>query len=102
MEGFMRRSRLLWVGAAALAGLSMVPCVTAQSGEAAPAQISGVVQSFNGETLDIKPATSPAVWVMVPADVHVDRSAVKAGAQVSVEARWDGLVYIATEVSAKK
>lgn len=98
----MRRARLVWFVFGALVALSMVPLATAQADQPVTVQISGVVQSFDGETLDVKPATSPAVWVMVPADVRVDRGAVKAGAQVSVEARWDGLVYIATEVSAKK
>jgi hypothetical protein len=98
----MRRARLFWIGLAVLVALTFVPCMTAQSSDATPTLISGVVQSFNGETLDIKPATSPAVWVMVPADVHVDRGTVKAGAQVSVEARWDGLVYIASEVTIRK
>jgi len=98
----MRRAKLFWIGVAVLAALWLIPGVRAQSGEAAPVQITGVVQSFNGETLDIKPAASPAVWVMVPADLHVDRAALKPGAQVSAEARWDGLVYIATDVTIKK
>jgi len=34
--------------------------------------------------------------------LHVDRAALKPGAQVSAEARWDGLVYIATDVTIKK
>jgi hypothetical protein len=98
----MRRARLLWIGVAALVALLWVARAAAQSGEAAPVQISGVVQSFNGETLDIKPAASPAVWVMIPPDLHVDRGALKDGAQVGVEAHWDGLVYIASAVTIKK
>jgi hypothetical protein len=86
----------------ALIGLSVVPRAAAQSVDAAPVQISGVVQSFSGNTLDIKPAASPAVWVMVPSDLHLDRDALKAGAQVSAEAHWDGLCYIATDVTIKK
>jgi len=75
----------------------------AQTGGTAPSvHITGVVQSFSGNTLDVKPAASPAVWVMVPADLHVDRNEVKTGAEVSVEARWADLCYIATQVSVQK
>jgi hypothetical protein len=82
--------------------VSAVPDV-AQTGSAAnPVQISGVVLSFSGNTLDVKPAASPAVWVMIPNDLRVDRSALKTGAEVSVEAHWADLCYIATQVTIKK
>jgi hypothetical protein len=98
----MRRARLICIGISVVFALSIIAGARAQTGQAAPVQISGAVQSFDGSTLDIKPAASPAVWVMVPADLHVDRAALKPGAQVSAEARWDGLVYIANEVTIKK
>jgi len=75
----------------------------AQSGGNPPTvHIVGVVQSFSGNTLDVKPATSPSVWVTVPADLHVDRDAVKPGVEVSVDAYWADLCYIATQVSVQK
>jgi hypothetical protein len=59
-------------------------------------EISGTVQSFSGNILDIKPpTTAPAVWVTIPADMKVDREALKPGVQVSVEARWATVTYIA-------
>jgi hypothetical protein len=87
-----------------VAALIPLPCLraVAQSGGATTVQISGVVQSFGGGTLDVKPAASPAVWVMVPSDLHVDRRALKAGAQVAVEANWSDVCYIATQVTIKQ
>jgi hypothetical protein len=95
----MRRMMFVLVLVAALIPLLCLPAI-AQSG-AATVQISGVVQSFSGGTLDIKPAASPAVWVMVQSDLKVDRSALKPGAQVSVEAYWSDVCYIATQVTIK-
>lgn len=97
----MRRTVWLLIFLVALTGLSATPGL-AQSGSAASVQISGVVQSFSGNTLDVKPAASPAVWVMIPADLHADRNALKPGAEVTVEAHWDGLVYVATQAALKK
>ena len=98
----MRRTVRLLIFLVALDGLSATVGL-AQSGSAATSvQISGVVQSFSGNTLDVKPAASPAVWVMIPADLHADRNALKPGAEVTVEAHWDGLVYIASQVTPKK
>jgi len=96
--------RLGWI-AILLLGLIALPVSSssAQSGNnPSTVHIVGVVQSFSGNTLDVKPATSPSVWVMVPADLHVDRDTVKAGVEVSVDAYWADLCYIATQVSVQK
>ncbi len=98
----MRRTVWLLIFLVALIGLSTTAGL-AQSGSAATSvQISGVVQSLSGNTLDIKPAASPAVWVMIPSDLHVDRNALKPGAEVTVQAYWADLCYIATQVTLKK
>ena len=96
----MRRIKLALIAIAALIPLSLLQA-RAQSSAPATVQISGVVQSFSAGVLDIKPATSPAVWVMVPADLKLDRGRLKAGAQVSAEAYWSDVSYIATQVSIK-
>jgi hypothetical protein len=58
--------------------------------------IVGTVQSFSGDILDIKPLTTqPAVWVTIPQNMKVDRAAVKPGVEVSVEARWVTVTYLA-------
>lgn len=78
---------------------------TAQSKEAATAptvQITGVVQSFSADTLAVKPASSPAVWVTIPPDLKVDRAALKTGSPVSVEAHWADVCYVATQVTPGK
>lgn len=88
--------------------MSLAVIVTvAQSKDAptAPAptvQITGVVQSFSADTLAIKPASSPAIWVTIPPDLKVDRAALKTGSQVSVEAHWADVCYVATQVTIKK
>jgi hypothetical protein len=97
----MRRMMFVLILVAAVIPLLCLP-VVAQSGGAATVQISGVVQSFSRGTLDIKPAASPAVWVMVPADLDIDRNALKAGAQVTVQSYWSDLCYIATQVTIKQ
>lgn len=97
----MRRKSFLLIVLVALAGLLANPS-GAQSASAAPVQISGVLQSFSGNTLDVKPVATPAVWVMIPNDLHVDRSALKSGAEVSVEAYWADVCYIATQVTIRK
>ncbi|MGH9687610.1 MAG: hypothetical protein ACRD5K_11015 [Candidatus Acidiferrales bacterium] len=78
------------------------PAVAQQSGkmadmkEAPAKEIVGAVQSFSGNILDIKPPTvAPAVWVTIPANMKVDRDALKPGVKVSVEARWATVTYIA-------
>ncbi|HVB88521.1 MAG TPA: hypothetical protein VNK23_17810 [Candidatus Dormibacteraeota bacterium] len=59
-------------------------------------EITGTVQSFSGNILDVKPATvHPAVWITIPAGMKVDRAALKPGVHVAVEARWDMVTYIA-------
>jgi hypothetical protein len=64
--------------------------------EMAPTQIVGTVQSFSGDILDIKPLTvQPAVWVTIPETMKVDRAALKPGVEVSVEARWATVTYLA-------
>lgn len=65
-------------------------------------QITGVVESLSGNILDVKPAQAPAVWVTIPEDLHVDRGALKPGAEVSVEAHWAVACYVASGVTAKK
>jgi hypothetical protein len=97
----MRRTTLVLTLVAALIPLACL-AAGAQSGGAATVQISGVVQSFRDGTLDIKPATSPAVWVMVPSDLNIDRNALKNGSPVSVEAYWSDVCYIATRVTIKR
>ncbi|HXO88730.1 MAG TPA: hypothetical protein VN885_08775 [Candidatus Acidoferrales bacterium] len=94
----MRRMMFVLIRVAALIPVLCLPA-GAQSGGAATVQISGLVQSFGGGTLDIKPAASPAVWVMVPSDLHIDRGALKTGAQVTVEAYWSDVCYTATQVT---
>jgi len=87
-----------------LAWMFLAVIVTiAQSSTTAPTvPITGVVQSFSGDTLAVKPATSPAVWVTIPPDLHVDRAALKPGADVSVEAHWADVCYVATQVKVGK
>lgn len=85
-----------------LIGLSAVPGFS-QSGSASfPTQITGAVQSFSGNILDVKPATSPAVWIAIPDGLRVDRSALKPGVEVSVQAHWVDVCYMATQVTAQK
>ena len=68
----------------------------AASKKMAPTVISGTVQSFSGNILDVKPPTThPAVWITIPADMKVDRAALKPGTHVTVEARWATVTYIA-------
>jgi hypothetical protein len=97
----MRRMMLVLILLAALIPVLCLPA-GAQSGGATTVQISGLVQSFGSGTLDIKPAASPAVWVMVPFELHIDRSALKTGAQVTVQAYWSDVSYIATQVTIKQ
>lgn len=69
-----------------------------QSKEAPSREVTGTVQSFSGNILDIKPfTTAPAVWVTIPANMKVDRDALKPGVKVSVEARWATVTYVALE-----
>jgi hypothetical protein len=76
----------------------------AQSGSAPspPVQITGVIQSFSRNILDVKPATAPAVWVTIPNDLPVDRNALKPNVAVSVEAHWAKVCYVATQVTIQK
>ncbi len=99
----MRRILSLPIIFAALVCLLASPSPAQQSGSAPPPTlISGVIQSFSANTLDVKPAASPAIWVMIPDNLHVDRNALKPGAEVSVEAHWADYCYIATQVTIKK
>lgn len=83
--------------------LFAVPALAQQGSSSAPSvQITGVVESLSGNILDVKPATSPAVWVTIPADLHVDRNALKPGVNVSVEAYWAVACYVATQVTVQK
>lgn len=79
----------------------------AEATEAPAKVITGAVQSFSGNILDIKPpTTAPAVWVTIPANMKVDRDALKPGVEVSVEARWATVTYVALKppqiITAKK
>jgi hypothetical protein len=65
-------------------------------------EITGTVESLSDNILDVKPADTPAVWVTIPADVKVDRSAIKPGVKVSVKASWVDTCYVAKEVTVKK
>jgi len=65
-------------------------------------EITGTVQSLSDNILDVKPADTPAVWITIPADVKVDRSAIKPGAKVAVKASWVDTCYVAKEVTVKK
>jgi hypothetical protein len=89
-----------------LFALSAFPSLAQKEGSmAAPEEIAGTVQSFSGNTLAIKPPAGPSVWVTIPDDMKVDRDEIKAGAEVSVEARWAMVCYVATkapEVGSKK
>lgn len=98
----MRRMICFLILLAATILASAIPGVAQTGSSANPVQISGAVQSLSGNTLDIKPAASPAVWVMIPYDLRVDRSALKPGTEVSVEAHWADLCYIAAQVTIKK
>jgi len=82
----------------ALLALSALPCVAQKdSPMAAPEDIVGAVQSFSGNILDIKPAAAPAVFVTIPEGMKVDRDELKPGTEVSVEARWALVCYVATK-----
>jgi hypothetical protein len=74
----------------------------AQSSASPPVQLAGVIQSFSGNTLAIKPATAPAVWVTIPDNLKIDRNALKPNAAVSVEAHWAVVCYVATQVMIEK
>jgi hypothetical protein len=102
---FMRQIRMLPV-VISLFALSALPCIAQKSSPmAASEEIAGTVQSFSGNTLAIKPPATPSVWVTIPEDMKVDRDELKPGTEVSVEARWADVCYVATkppEVSPKK
>ncbi len=68
---------------------------------APPTTITGAVQTLSGNILDVKPSSSPAVWVTIPADLKVDRDALKPDAKVSVEAYWADVCYVATKVTVQ-
>lgn len=96
----MSRIRLLLI---ALILLSPIPSFSQTLNASSPTvEITGVVESFSGNILDVKPAQTPAVWVTIPEDLHVDRSALKPGAEVSVEAHWAVSCYVASGVTVKK
>ena len=69
---------------------------------APPTTITGAVQSLSGNILDVKPYSAPAVWVTIPADLKVDRDALKTDAKVSVQAYWADVCYVATQVTVQK
>jgi hypothetical protein len=85
-----------------LIGLTAVPGFSQSENAPDPTQITGAVQTFSGNILDVKPSTSAAVWVVIPDHLRVDRSALKPGVHVSVEAHWADVCYMATEVTVEK
>ena len=80
-----------------------VPTI-AQQGDSSttPVRITGAVLSLSGNILDVKPSAAPAVWVTIPADLHVDRSALKEGVNVSIEAHWVDVCYVASQITVQK
>jgi hypothetical protein len=79
-----------------------IPAVAQQSAPSAPVvDIMGKVQSFSGNILDVKPPTAPAVWIVIPDDLHADRGALKEGVSVDVKAYWNVLCYMGKEVIVK-
>ena len=76
----------------------------AQQGDssATTVHIAGAVLSLSGNILDVKPSAAPAVWVTIPADLHVDRSALKEGVNVSIEAHWVDVCYVASQITVQK
>jgi ATP-dependent 26S proteasome regulatory subunit len=71
--------------------------------QAPPVQITGVVQSFTtGKYLIVKPANTAAISVDVPAKVQVDRSQLKEGVRVVVEANRIETGYLAIAVTIQK
>jgi hypothetical protein len=106
-------NRFKWLSVALALVLFAIPSAAQNSGKSAEAKeapakvITGAVQSFSGNILDIKPpTTAPAVWVTIPGNMKVDRDALKPGVEVSVEARWATVTYIALKppkiIAAKK
>jgi hypothetical protein len=81
---------------------SAVPGFAQSAGTPSLTQITGVVQSFSGNILDIKPATAPAVWVTIPVDLQVDRNALKPGVAVSATAHWAEVCYVAHQLTIQK
>jgi len=80
-----------------------IPAFAQQNNSSAPpVQIIGAVLSLSDNVLDLKPASSPAVWITIPADIHVDRSALKEGVNVSVQAYWAETCYVATQITVQK
>ncbi|HXX43942.1 MAG TPA: hypothetical protein VEJ38_04390 [Candidatus Acidoferrales bacterium] len=83
--------------------LLSIPAFAQQTNSSAPpVHIAGVVLSLSDNILDLKPAATPAVWVTIPADLHVDRSALKEGVNVSVQAFWADTCYVATQITVQK
>lgn len=83
--------------------LSAVPVLAQQN--ASPektVQITGTILSLSSDILDVKPAASPAVWITIPVDLRIDRSALKEGANVSVQAYWADTCYVATQITVQK
>lgn len=65
-------------------------------------EITGTVQSFSSNILNVKPPDSPSVWITIPVDLHVDRTALKEDAPVRATAYWVLTCYVATEVAVQK
>lgn len=71
--------------------------------KAPPVRIAGVVLSFSsGKYLVVKPADAPSIEVDIPADLQTDRSQLKEGARVTIEANPIVTGYLATAVTIQK
>jgi hypothetical protein len=100
MEVRMQRVGLLLV---VLVLLAAIPSFAQSStASAPPTKIAGSILSFSGNILDVKPPNAPAVWVTIPANLKVDRDALKPDTKVSVEAYWADVCYVATQVTVQK
>jgi hypothetical protein len=102
----MRRAIIFW---SLVAILLLVPIRAAQEsapGELSPppktVEITGTVQSFTSNILDVKPADAPSVWIAIPADLRVDRGALTDGAKVTAKAHWVFTCFVATAVTVQK
>lgn len=102
----MRHVKMLFVAVFFFALVSIPSLAQQDDSNAPPKDIKGTVVSFDHNILDIKPPTNEAaVWVTIPDDMKVDRDAIKKGVDVSVEAKWIGVCYLATaspEVTSSK